>query len=144
MKYLKNRQEVAKAMNFGKYPVLRINRETPKEGYKDYFVGDLVKVMTPSKSHPDLYATGTLYWSEGKYGVMTDCTCLHDDFGYYDVKEMLARAQDPVLHAGETVVVVEDYPNLRSCTVHMMKVSDHVNGFVYPCCTLVEIPEDEK
>ena len=144
MKYLTKREEVALAMNFGKYPVIHINRETPKDGYKDFYVGDLVKVMTPSPRYPDSYATGDLYFSEGKYGVLTDCVGLHRRFGYHDVMEMLKVAQAPVLHAGETVVVIEDFPNRGICTCHMMKVSDRVNPHVYPCCTLEEIEEKSE
>ncbi len=142
MKYLKDRHEIAYAMNFGKYPVIRINKETCKDGYDDFYEGDLVKVMAPSKNYPDMYATGNLYYSQGRYGVMTDAACLSADFGYRDVIEDMHRAQAPVLHAGETVVLIEDYPIRRTCCVRMMKVSDHVDLFVYPCATLVDVPDD--
>lgn len=82
MKYLTDRQQIAVAMNFGKYPVLHIDRETPKEGYKDYFVGDQVKVLTPRVGYPDMYCTGKLYWEYGRYGVLTDGTVLSGSFGY--------------------------------------------------------------
>lgn len=139
MKYLTDRHEIAKAMNFGKYPVLHINVETPEKGYEGFYVGDEVKVMTPSKRYPDLYATGKLYWENGRYGVLTHGTMLTSSFGYYDVMKRMKIAQAPVLHAGEQVVVIEDFPERKQCRVHMMKVSDHVDGFVYPCCTLEEI-----
>lgn len=142
MKRLNDRQEIAYAMNFGRYPVLRIDMETPAAGFDDYYKGDLVKVMTPSKTHPDLYATGRLYCENGKIGVLTHATCLHDSFGYSDVIEQLEIAQAPVLHAGETVVLIEDYPNQRWCMVRMMKVSDRVNPHVYPCATLENVPDD--
>ena len=141
MKYLIDRQEIAYAMNFGRFPVVKINLETPKDGFGDYFKGDLVKVMTPTKSHPDHYATGKLYCENGKFGVLTDVTALHDRFGYSDVMEQLEIAQAPVLNAGETVVLIEDYPNQRMCKVRMMKVSDHVNSHVYPCATLEDVPD---
>ena len=139
MKYLTGRHEIAMAMNFGKYPVLHINVETPEKGYEGFYVGDEVKVMTPSKRYPDLYATGKLYWENGRYGVLTHGTMLTSSFGYHDVMERMKIAQAPVLHAGEQVVDIEDFPERKQCRVHMMKVSDHVNGFVYPCCTLEEI-----
>ena len=85
MKYLVDRHEIAMAMNFGKYPVLHINMETPKKGYEGFYVGDEVKVMTPSRRYPDLYATGQLYWLEGRYGVLTHGVMLKNSFDYYDV-----------------------------------------------------------
>lgn len=141
MKYLTDRQQIAVAMNFGKYPVLHIDRETPEEGYKDYFVGDQVKVLTPRVGYPDMYCTGKLYWEYGRYGVLTDGTMLSGSFGYSDVMRMLKNAQAPVIKAGQKVIVVEDFPIARKVAVHMMKVSDRVDGFVYPCCTLEEIEE---
>ena len=48
MKYLKDRTEIAKAMNFGKYPVIKIDiRNKPAKDYaseSDYAVGDKVRV----------------------------------------------------------------------------------------------------
>lgn len=141
MRYLTDRHVIAVAMNFGKYTVLHIDRETPKKGYTDYFVGDQVKVLTPRDSHPDLYCTGRLYWDGKKYGVQTDSTFLLDNFGYTDVMRMLENAQAPVIRAGQTVIVIEDYPIQKKCCIHMMKASVRVNPFVYPCCTLEEIDE---
>lgn len=139
MTYLTDRHEIAKAMNFGKYPVVHINMETPKDGYEGYFVGDKVKVMAPNGRYTDAYATGDLYYCDGEYGVNTDACGLHAGFGYYDVMESMKIAQAPVFHAGEQVVVIEDYPKAARCCVHLMKVSDRVDAHVYPCCTLKEV-----
>ena len=147
MKYLTDRKEIAYAMNFGRYPVVRINLETCPSGYENYYKGDLVKVMAPTKRHPDLYCTGRLYLErygigKEKIGVLTDSICLHDSFGYSDVMEMLEIAQAPVLHAGDIVVLIEEYPKTRMCKVRMMKASDHVDPNVYPCITLMDVPND--
>lgn len=141
MKYLTDRHEIAMAMNFGKYPVLHIDRETPKKGYDDYFTGDQVKVLAPTKRYPDMYCTGRLYFSEGRYGIQTDGTFLSNSFGYYDVMKMLKNAQAPVIKAGQKVIVIEDYPIAKRCCIHMMKVSERVDQFVYPCCTLKEVED---
>lgn len=142
MKYIIDRQEIAYAMNFGRFPVLRINRETSEDSHYDLYFGDLVKVLTPTKNYPHSYATGKLYYSEGVFGVMTRAVSLHSEFGYSDVMDSLEIAQAPVLHAGETVVLIEDFPMQRRCKVRMMKVSDHVNSHVYPCATLEDVPDD--
>jgi len=139
MKYLTDRTEIAMAMNFGKYPVIRIDRETPKDGYNDFYEGDQIKVLTPKPGYPDSYATGKIYYSEGKYGVMTDASCLHASFGYADVLEMIENAQAPVVKAGQEVVLIEDYPERRTCCVRIMKVSDRVDSHVYPCATLEDV-----
>lgn len=143
MKYLTDRQEIAQAMNFGRHPVIHIDVETPKAGWDDVFEGDRVKVASPSKRYPDSYIRAKVakYPEDGsRYAIMPDSVCLHDDFGYGDVIEMLRWAQAPMLHAGDTVVVIEDAPKQRAVMVRMMRVSDKVRDFVYPTCYL----EDEK
>lgn len=141
MKYLTGRQEIAQAMNFGKYPVIRIDVETPAS--EGVFRGDLIKVAAPSVRYPDNYIRGrvTKFDDEGdRYVIMPDAVCLKESFGYSDVVEMLGYAQAPMLHAGETVVVIEDAPKQRKARVRMMRVSESVRDFVFPTCYL----EDEK
>lgn len=146
MKYLTDRQEIAKAMNFGIFPVIRIDVETSKAGYDGVFEGDFVKVATPSSRYPDssVRARVMKFKEDGdKYAIMPETVCIHDSFGYGDVLEMLKFAQAPMLHAGEEVVVIEDFPKQKMVRVRMMKVSDHVQSFVYPTCYLEDI-EDIK
>lgn len=142
MKYLTNRQEIAKAMNFGQYPVIRINMETCKDGYNDFFEGDLLKVMCPRPGHPSMWCSGNLYYSGGKFGVMTDALSLTEGYGYRDVMEDLARAQAPVVKAGQVVVMIEDFPKQHLCKIRMMQASDKVDMFVYPCVTFHDVPDD--
>lgn len=145
MKYLTDRQEIAQAMNFGKYPVVRINVETPKAGWDDVFEGDLVKVASPTRRDPNSYIRAKLakYPDDGgRYAIMPDSVCLHSSFGYGDVIEMLGYAQAPMLHAGEMVVVIEDAPTQRLVKVRMMKVSDKVRDFVFPTCYLEDVNDE--
>lgn len=144
MKYLTDRHEIAMAMNFHKYPVIRIDMETPKKGYKGLYYGDEVEVATPKPGYPDSRERGNLIFCDGKYQITSHGCCLSADFGYVDVMEDLMWAQAPQLHKGETVVVIEDYPIHRMCKVHMMRVPDHVSSFTTPCCTLEEVPNDFK
>lgn len=136
MKYLTDRQEIAKAMNFGKYPVIRIDVETPvRDGALQ---GDMVKVAAPNARYPDNYIRGRVmkFDDDDRYVIMPENVCLKSDFGYGDVIESLGWAQAPMLHAGEAVVVVEDAPERRMCMVRMMRVSNSVRDFVFPTCHL--------
>lgn len=139
--YLTDRQEIAKAMNFWKYPVLRINMEKPDRGYDGYFVGDKVEVITPSEKYPGSRERGNLYFCDGKFAISSEGACLHADFGYSDVIENLEWAQAPKLKAGQTVVIIEDWPNAKRCRVHMMQLPERIDKFTTPCCTLEEIEE---
>lgn len=136
MIYLTDRKEIAQAMNFGKYPVIRIDVETPvRDGVLQ---GDRVKVAAPSARYPDNYIRGRVkkFDDDDRYVIMPDNVSLKSGFGYLDVIESLGWAQAPMLHAGETVVVIEDAPESRMCMVRMMRVSDSVRDFVYPTCYL--------
>ena len=142
MKYLTDRHEIALAMNFRKYPVLRIKMDEPKDGYNDLYEGDTVEVATPSARYPDSRERGNLICSEGKYEILTYGCGLDASFGYRDMMEMLEWAQAPLLHANETVIVIEDYPEHRTCKVHVMRVPAKISKFTTPCCTLEEVEDD--
>lgn len=146
MVILTDRQEIASAMNFGKYPVIRIDMETPKRGYEGLFYGDRVEVMTPTADYPYSRENGNLIYTadDERFSITANSMCLHADFGYSDVIEELKWAQAPKLHAGDVVVVIEDYPIGRYCVVHMMKVPEHIAKFTTPCCKLEELPDDFK
>lgn len=138
MKYLTDRQEIAQAMNFGKYPVIRIDVETPvRDGVLQ---GDAVKVAAPNDRYHDNYICGRVmkFDDDDRYAIMPENVCLKSSFGYSDVVRMLGYAQAPMLHAGEVVVLIEDAPKQRAAKVRMMRVSDCVRDFVYPACYLEE------
>lgn len=88
---------------------------------------------------------GNLYIGEhGQLQISGEGACLSADFGYHDVMEMYKEAQAQVVHRGQTVVVVEDWPSKKMCKVHMMKVSDHISIHCMTVATLEEIEEDFK
>lgn len=142
MKYLTDRQEIAEAMNFGKYPVLCVNLETPKAGWDDCYEGDKVLVAPSEYSRKDecIRCVINKFGDEPeRYSLMPNPVFLQDSFGYSDVKEMLGWAQAPVIHPSEVVIVIEDHPQHRTCRVHKMQVSKTVEKFVFPTCHLEEI-----
>lgn len=136
MKYLTDRQEIAQAMNFGKYPVIRIDVETPVRG--GVLQGDMVKVAAPNDRCPDNYICGHVmkFDDDDRYVIMPENVCLKADFGYSDVVRMLGYAQAPMLHAGEEVVLIEDAPKQKAARVRMMRIPDSVRDFVFPTCRL--------
>lgn len=144
MKYLTERTEIAKAMNFGKYPVLYINMEDrPYEG-SDYARGCRCRVAWdhPDPRYADLYCSGNLYHSDGKLAISNDATCLSADFGRSDVIGMYQQANTPMIHKGDTVVVVQDWPKQRLCKVRMMKMPNRMDRFCQVVATLEDIEED--
>ena len=127
MKYLTDRQEIAQAMNFGKYPVIRIDVETPvRDGVLQ---GDAVKVAAPNDRYPDNYICGHVmkFDDDDRYVIMPENV------------RMLGYAKAPMLHAGEVVVLIEDAPKLKTARVRMMRVSDSIQDFVFPTCYLEDL-----
>ncbi len=145
MKYLKDRQEVAEAINFGKYPVLSLDRENrPYKSIRpdsDYAVGCRVRVAWDHKDprYAGMTTHGALYIEDGKLKISSEGACLSASFGYTDVMKMVSEANTPIVHAGQLVVVVEEWPSVKSCTVRIMRVSDHIDTQCMVAATLQDI-----
>ena len=139
MKLLTERTEIAKAMNFGKYPVLTLNMED-HDGFEDttYCIGCNVRVAFDTKNHGQLHTEGHIYLEGGKVCISNNAVCIHSDFGYSDVMEMVKWANTPMLHAGQEVVVVFDWPTEKGCVVRMMRVGERID----PHCMTVTTLED--
>lgn len=150
MKYLTNRHEIAEAINFGKYPVLTLDREN--RPYKkerpdsDYAIGCRVRVAWDHANprYAGMTTHGALYIEGGKLKISGEGACLSASFGYSDVIEMAAEANVPIVHAGQKVVVVENWPSVKTCTVRIMKVSDRVDTQCMVAASLEDIEEDAE
>lgn len=144
MKYLTDRTEIAMAMNFGKYPVLYIDVETPIEGYSGLYRGCDMRLAwdDPRARYKDMCCEGHLLLCDGKLEMSNNAGCLKASFGREDVIEMQHWANTPIVHKGQTVIVVKDRPKQRVCHVEVMKVSDYIDIHCQTCCRFVEVPED--
>jgi len=147
MKYLTSRYEIASAMNFGRHPVLYIdmeNRPYAKDSpgsESDFSVGCNLRVAwdDPRSRYADMTSEGYLYHSDGKLKIGGRATCLSDSFGRSDVIGMWQRANTPLIHCGDTVVVVEDYPGQGVCKVRMMRMPDKFDKFCQTMAVLEDI-----
>lgn len=130
MKYLTDRHEIAMAINFGKYPVLTLDRENNPLGTKsDYAVGCRVRVAWDHKDkrYEGMTTHGHLYYSDGTLKISGEGACLSAGFGYQDVMKMAAEANTPIVHKGQEVVVVEEWPSKGMCTVRIMRIKNYVD-----------------
>ena len=63
MRYLKHREQIATAINFGKYPVLRLDLSNrPAQSYapdSDFCVGDRVRVAWDKPGYEGMTTRGT-------------------------------------------------------------------------------------
>lgn len=149
MKYLTDRQEIAKAVNFGKYPVLTLNRENrPYKNERpesDYAIGCRVRVAWDHKDPrcAGMTTHGALYIEGGKLKISGEGACLSASFGYYDVMRMAAEANTPIVHKGQKVVVIEEWPSVKKCTVRIMQVANYVDTQCMVATSLNDIGEEE-
>lgn len=140
MEFIVDRKEIAQTLNFGKYPVLSIDRDNKRFEGNDYARGCRVKVAWDHKDtrYAGMTTHGELYYDDGKYAISGECTVLTASFGYSDVMEMVREANAVTVHAGQTVVVVENWSTRKSCRVRMMKVSDRID---IHCVTVAQLED---
>lgn len=130
--YITDRKEIGKAINFGKYPVLFINRENrPYPEYVgDYSIGCKVRVAY-DRGPSGLTTRGNLFFSNengrDELAISSRGSMLKAGFGRSDVLNAVEWAQSPVVQKGQTVVVVEDWPSEGRCTVRLMRVPDQID-----------------
>lgn len=141
MKFLTERTEIAKAINFNKYPVLRINMEND-EGYGSNFaVGDKARVKYNCNGKIYYYKC-TIKYSDGKYYLNGNGSMIKSDFGYSDVMEMVDYSYSPIIESNQTVILVEDYPSIKKCSVRYMKTDKRIYSNCIEMLRLYEIEED--
>ena len=123
MKFLTDRQEIAKALNSGKYPVLVMDINKPKRGWDDVYECcrvriDLQKtwngwpeyINTTAMIYVDNYHKGIPNTVENR--LKTDITLqnfgsfLSADFGARDIYEMAEKSTATVVKENQDVAVV--------------------------------------
>lgn len=138
------RTEIARLLNFGKYPVLEVNMDNVKyDG--ELIKGGNVKVAWDKK---DGYAGMTseceLVITNGKYQLMCGGCCLKASYNIVDFISDVNRAILPTIHKNQVVAVAHYSMEGDVYFVEMKKVSEHIDVF---CMVLGELekllPADE-
>lgn len=105
IKYLKDRHEIALAINFGKYPVLKIDlADADDYGLK----GCKVRIDAGTFKDGAPYVIGAtlrVFRDECKLTTSSECCVLTNDFTYYDYTAMVEKAQAPLIKPDQDVVV---------------------------------------
>lgn len=120
MKYLTERTELARAINFGRYPVLYIDlADADDYGLKGCRVR--IDAGTFRSGDPHIIdATLRVYSDEKKLTTSSKGACLSADFSYYDYKEMVDNANAPLIHPDEDVVVAVYDSRAKRCFAAMI------------------------
>ncbi len=148
MKYLTERREIGEAMNFGKYPVLRLNLSNrPAQSYapdSDFCLGDRVRVSWDKPGYEGMTTRGKVYFSDGRYAISQECAILKNTFTRNDIIEDYEWSRTPLVHAGQEVVLIIDNPDRKKCEVALMKVSEHIDIHCSTVARLVDVDEEVK
>lgn len=148
MKYLTERREIAKAMNFGKYPVLRLDLSNrPAQSYapdSDFCAGDRVRVAWDKPGYEGMTTRGKVYFSDGRYAIDQGCSILKNSFTRNDIIEDYEWSCAPLVHAGQEVILIIDNPIEKKCAVALMKVSERIDIHCSTVAYLMDADEDVK
>lgn len=141
MKVLRERTEIAKAINGHKMPVITIDfADADDYGLKSK------KVLIDNGKFSDgfpyyIHAEVRAFRDEGKFTFKQYGTCIHNSFTFHDMEEMLEYRSAPIVKADEDVVIaVIDSKNKQMCYPIVL----HTNGKINPHCStpLTFIDED--
>lgn len=129
MKHLTDRKAIAQAINIDRIPVVRIDlADSDEYGLKSQKV--LVDNGTFRDGTPYLIgAEIRAYADTMKFEVVSYGTCLKDSFSYYDMEEMLAYANAPVLKKDSDVVIaVVDSENKKAFAPAVLHTGDRISA----------------
>lgn len=132
MKFITDRKELAKAMNFGLYPVLKIDlADTDDYGLK----GCRVRIDggTFTSGSPHIIDARIRAYSDEKE-LTTSCSgsWLSDSFSYHDYFEMAENAYAPIIRPDQDVVVAIYDSKANRCYAALLV---HTGPRVNPGCT---------
>ena len=131
MTLLKDRYELARAINFGRYPVLKIDlADTDSYGLK----GCRVRIDAGKFKNTDdnfyIDATLRVYCDEKRLTTSSGATVLKNDFTYQDYFDMVDRAQAPLIGPDQEVVVaVYDSRNSKAYAALLVRTAPKVTKF---------------
>ena len=136
MRLIKSREEYAKAVNFGKYPVLMIDMN--QKGFMDeIFDGGKVRVDFGYFNDGERYLDGgefKYYKKENKFYVASYGCMITKDFTYEDAMEDAEYGNSPIIDEGDEVVIVIHDSKERSVKAYIAKA---VNKRKF-CTTMLE------
>lgn len=147
---LTERTEMAKAINFGKYPVLSIDldnqpykEDLERAGRKEsYIVGCKCRVdWGRTDRFKGMSSRCTLVMENDVYKLTSGGACLKASYGMSDFLEDIENASTPLVHKGETVAVAHYSKELGVKFVRLMRVGDRIDPNCITVVTLEEITE---
>jgi hypothetical protein len=138
MKFLKDREEIAKAINGREIPVVTLDLVDADEyglvsepvAINNGFFRDGFPYM--------IHAHIRCYSDAKKFTFSSGCVGIHSDFGYTDVMEMLEYRNAPVIEADSDVILVIKDSKEKMCYITVMHTSKGVDPHCYTPLTFTD------
>ena len=144
MKTITDRYEVAKALNFNKYPVLNLDlaKDKAKEDYLEgCYLGQKVRFKETTRQGESFYWHGQLcYFKDSGLSISSDSACITASFGYRDIAEDLKNANAPIV-APNTEVVVVIHDSTKRVAIVCLTTIESINP---NCSTAIQFEEGFK
>lgn len=139
MKVLKERTEIAKAINSHKMPVITIDLADANEyGLKSE------KVLIDNGTFKDgfpwyIHSEVNAYRDEGKFKFSQGSVGISASFTYYDIKEMLEYRNAPIVKADEDVIIaIIDSKKNQAYAPIILHTSKKIDAFCSTPLTFVD------
>ena len=115
MKITNDRYEIAKLLNFNKYPVLNLDLAKDKiinsdNIFRGCYEGQKVRFeYFTHNGEKQLWHGNLAYFYDSGLCVLSDSAVITKDFGYHDIEKDLEKANAPIIRENsECVVVIHD------------------------------------
>lgn len=142
MKITNDRYEIARLLNFNKYPVLNLDIAKDKmkdDFFKGCYKGQKVRFEYFNNRNEKMLWHGTLaFFKDSGLCIQNDSAILKKDFGYYDIVEDLENANAPIIRENsECVVVIHD--SKKELAMVCLTTIKRIDRF---CSTAYQFEED--
>ena len=120
MKIITNRQEIAKVLNFGKYPVLYVDLDKME---RDYVKGSNCRIKWNYQDE-ELLLNCYLEVENGRYQIGNEGSIVTSDYSVNDFINQIQWSNTSVIECGQVVAVAQFSKKKGTKIIELMRVAD--------------------
>ena len=120
MKIITNRQEIAKVLNFGKYPVLYVDLDKME---RDYIKGSNCRIKWNYQDE-ELLLNCYLEVVNGRYQIGNEGSIVTSDYSVNDFINQIQWSNTPIIECGQVVAVAQFSKKKGTKIIELMRVAD--------------------
>jgi hypothetical protein len=140
MKLLLTREEIIKALNFGKYPVFTLNFDNANK-FSNYAWGSQCRLYTDDTNTNNIVCQ--LYNKDKDYYLRMVSNSYSMKFSLDEFLRLSYRSNLPFIRKGDIVAVAIHSSKLKFKSVRLMKVDSNINLTDKFVCKLIDVNEED-